>query len=235
MSSCQLFHGPGARQAAVARAEEIGFLMVPPFGDDGLSVGQLKPSDPLGAREIVQLLLSVPVGSGIGVIIIGPIDNAKSLKAMDALLKSIEEVPSPYMQPILWAEDLGGVPSTIQSRCLDVWSPGTTENNPELAAIAKQIVNDVLVGRFYTIPGAVLDSKKVEDESPAENDDEDEGDEKKSAKKPKFRGVDLLWAITDEIASNLNDPDRLLLWERVRKVARWRNPTPVEIVAALVV
>lgn len=237
MGSCQLFHGPGARQAALARVKEIGRLVAPPFGDEGLSVDE--------SREICTLLLSVPVGEKVGVVVVGPIDNAKTLKSMDALLKSIEEVPSPYMQPILWADDLGGVISTVRSRCLETWAPGSSTPNPEFAALAKQIVSDVLASRFYTVPGAVIGSKNIKDEvelpgetqeaDETEEDDEAEVEEtvKKSNKK-KFRGVELLWAITDELASDLEDPARRALWDRLRKVTRWRNPTPTEIVAALV-
>jgi len=230
MSSCQLFHGPGARQAALDKAKKIGRLIAPPFGDDGLSVGRSKPSDPPGAREIVELLLSVPVGEEIGVVVIGPVDNAKSLKAMDALLKSIEEIPSPYMQPILWAEDLGGVISTIRSRCLETWAPGSTAENPELLKLARLIVDNVLANRFYSLPSDIASLKTLKEGSDIAPETLEDDDPKKT----RFKGGDLLEAIADILAENLEDPNRRLFWERIRKVARYRNPTQVEIVAALV-
>lgn len=217
--SCQLFHGPGARKAALARASEIGRLAAPPFGDSGLGVDE--------SREIVEILLSVPVGEDPEAVVIGPIDNAKSLRAMDSLLKSIEEIPSVFMIPILWADDLGGVLPTIRSRCLETWAPGTFEINPELLALAKQIVENALSGRFYTISNAVAESKKLSVEAPTEDEDAEE--------ETKFRGTDLLWALSDVLASgDLSDPKLRDLWDRLRKVAQWRNPTMIEIVSALV-
>jgi hypothetical protein len=178
-------------------------------------------------------LYSVPVGDQKGVLIVGPIDNPASLKALDALLKTIEEIPSEYMIPILWAEDLGGVITTIRSRCIDVWAPGTKGVNKELEDLAKQIVANVLNHQFGTLPVDVVSNKETD--ADIEEEPEEGGDsEKKSGKKPKFKGVELLWAISDVLAENLSDPDRRFLWERVRKVALWRNPTPLEIVSALI-
>lgn len=221
-NSCQLFHGPGAREAALKRASEIGRLAAPPFGDSGLGVDE--------SRAIVEILLSIPVGEDPEVVVIGPIDNAKSIRAMDSLLKSIEEIPSQFMIPILWAEDLGGVIPTIRSRCLETWSPGTFETNPELLALATQIVEDALSGRFYTIPEAVIRSKTISVEVSTEEGESEEGETTKS----KFKGMDLLWALTDVLAPGISDPRKRDLWERLRKIAHWRNPTVIEIVSALV-
>ena len=84
MSSCLIFHGPGAKAAAMQKAVSAGRLLAPPFGEDGL-----KTDD---AREVVELLFSTPLGMDIGVIVVGPMDEA-NLKASDVLLKRILVAP----------------------------------------------------------------------------------------------------------------------------------------------
>ena len=101
MASCILFHGPGARQAAEAEAAKIGRLVAPPLGDDGLKVDE--------AREVVELLMTTPVGDKLGVVIVGPMDEAAA-KSCDTLLKTLEEFKGGLIRPILWAHDLSGVP-----------------------------------------------------------------------------------------------------------------------------
>lgn len=233
MSSCQLFHGPGAREAALARATKIGRLMAPPFGDDGLSVDE--------ARDIVELLLSTPVGNKIGVVIIGPIDNTKSIRAMDALLKSVEEIPSEWMLPILWADDLGGVIPTIRSRCLEIWAPGPPTQDLDLMMLARQIIDEILADRYYLIPTLVMGTREVKEDAPEEEEPEivpipteEPLTPEKKAKKAKFRGVELLWALSDVLSYDLNNPSHRLLWERLRVVSRWKNPTPIEVVSSLI-
>jgi hypothetical protein len=44
----------------------------------------------------------------------------------------------------------------------------------------------------------------------------------------------LIGAMSDALSTDLNDPARRDLWERLREVARWKNPTVTEVVAALV-
>lgn len=112
--STLLFHGPGARNEAVQKAEEIGRLLAPPFGDSGLKTDI--------SREIVEILGSVPVGDEIGVVVIGPLDEVHP-SAADALLKTLEDFDENYVQPILWAEDAGSVIGTIRSRSLETWCP----------------------------------------------------------------------------------------------------------------
>jgi len=120
--STLLFHGPGARQAAVDKAAEIGRLLGAPFGEDGLKVKV--------AREIVDLLECAPVGDDIGVIIIGPMDET-SPEAADALLKTLEEFDARFFRPLLWAHDAGSVIGTIRSRCLEQWCLGDQSATPE--------------------------------------------------------------------------------------------------------
>ena len=231
VSSVQLFHGPGAREAAVARANQIGRLVAPPFGDDGLAVGKDKLTDPPGAREIVDMMMSDPIGEGVGVIVVGPIDNAKSIKAMDAMLKTIEEPPSPWMQIILWADDLGGVRETIRSRCLETWSPGSMLSDVDMRALAKRLLDEARAGNFYLLPSLVsgsMKSKASKDDGSTESEDVDK------PKKEKFRGVDLVWAMADVLASDLDNSGNLEMWDHIRKVARWRRPSVIEVIAALV-
>ena len=197
--SVRLFHGPGAREAALKNASDVGVLLAPPYGDSGLKVDE--------AREIANHLMSAHIGDHIGVVVVGPLDNAASIKALDALLKSIEEVPSPYVIPVLWADDLGGVPPTIVSRCIEVWAGGCLETSNEYESVARRLLDCVKSNRLYEVPGLLSDVKK---------------------------SGELLNALSDELAKDLENPSCIYLWERVRKVARWRNPTVIEILSALI-
>jgi len=197
MNSCLLFHGPGARQHALDEAGRIGLLLHEPFGDTGLKVDE--------AREFVSLLQAPPLGSDIGVVIAGPMDNTAGLKSADALLKSIEQ-PNEYVRPILWADDLGGVKGTIRSRCLPIWCPptGFEPVDEELEAAARELLNAALADQFYAVPRIVAQMKGKE--------------------------VALLNEVAEAMTVLRDNPEVLSLWERVRAVARWRNPTPMEII-----
>jgi DNA polymerase III delta prime subunit len=76
------------------------------------------------------MLSAIPIGTSLGMVVIGPMDDT-SLEASDALLKTFEEFDSRYVCPVLWAEDEGGVPATIRSRCLRVWCPADPGFSPE--------------------------------------------------------------------------------------------------------
>jgi hypothetical protein len=115
ISSAILFYGPGAQQEAHEFALSKGRLLAPPFGEGGLKTDE--------ARQIVSLLTSAPVGDRLGVVLVGPMDDANP-KSSDVLLKSIEEFNGRIVCPVLWARDIGGVTSTIRSRCLAQWSYG---------------------------------------------------------------------------------------------------------------
>jgi len=134
-ASCILYHGPGAREAAITEANRIGRLVAPPIGDGGLKVDD--------ARLVVELLMSVPTGELTGVIVIGPMDEANA-KSSDTLLKSIEDFRGDYTIPIMWAHDLGGVSLTIRSRCLDRFVSALGSND-----------NDVIVSDAFKIIEAV--------------------------------------------------------------------------------
>lgn len=204
-SSCRLFHGPGARQAAIAAAYKLGRLLHEPFGDAGLKVDE--------AREFVALTRSPPVGTEDGVVLAGPVDHAAP-KSSDVLLKTIEE-PPPHVHPLLWATDLGGVSPTIQSRCLPVWCPasGTASGDEEVEDVARTLVNEVLAERYWQVPLLVA---KV-----------------KSTPKQRGREPELVAEILEAFAAQMDNPKVLKLWPRLRELACWSNPTQIEIIAAL--
>ena len=122
MGSAYLFHGPKARESAIRYSESKGRPLLPPIGTGGLGVK--------ASREISEILSSIPIGTSLGMIVIGPMDDASS-EASDALLKTFEEFDSRYVCPVLWAADEGGVPATIRSRCLRVWCPADPGFSPE--------------------------------------------------------------------------------------------------------
>ena len=238
MASSFLFHGPNARQAALDKAGELGPLMAPPFGDEGLTVKE--------AQEVVRTLLCTPVGDGIGTVVLGPMDEehvSKLSKTTDILLKVVEEFDSTRVQPILWAYDLGAVSKTIRSRCLEHWAPLLLDPDEDeaLAAAGWRLVEASLTGDYATIPPLVKEctkkSKKgkTEEENLAEEESEDDKEptKVKISKEDKDRGSVLLGAIADCLSAGLDDPAKRQLWEQIRHVARWKNPTPIEIIAAL--
>ena len=204
MSSCLLFHGPGARQTALAECSRRGRFLHEPFGDAGLKVDE--------AREYISLLQVAPLGSDLGTVLAGPMDLALP-KSADALLKGIEQFHK-YVHPMLWANDLGGVQTTIQSRCLPVWCPptGFEPVDEEVEAAARELLYAALGGHGADVPTIVA---KV-----------------KANKKAPAREYELLAEVVEAMTAMLDDPKVLPLWERVRAVARWRKPTPIEVILA---
>ena len=198
MFSCPLYHGPGARQYALDEASRAGVLLHEPFGEDGLKVD--------AAHEIVSLLQAAPIGIDMGVVVVGPMDKAPPRSA-DVLLKSVEE-PSDYIWLVLWADDLGGVRDTIQSRCLTMWCPATGFEAPdeELESTARELLAAYLGGRYFEVPGLVA--------------------------KMKGKEAELLGEVADAMGGTLDNPKVPPLWERVREVAKWWRPLPMEIISA---
>jgi len=198
MASCTLFHGPGARSAALEVAYRSGRLLESPIGDEGLKVEE--------ARRAVSLLQSVPVGTELGVVVVGPMDQANP-KASDVILKTIEEFHADYVRPILWAEDLGGVVPTIRSRCLAKWAPPTEEEEDEtLTQAGWDLVSASIEGALWRLPALISDFKGKE--------------------------LKLLQAVSDVLYMQAGDPVSRHLWESVRRVAQHRNPTPIEVLSA---
>lgn len=199
--SCLLFHGPGAQEYALEEAHCAGRLLSPPLGEDGLKVED--------ARNAVQLLMSTPVGSRKGVVVLGPMDLA-NWKASDVLLKSIEEFNNKIVQPILWAWDIGGVSGTIRSRCLDRWCPKAYEqdDDDEILAAGFDLMDYSQEGEVWRIPGLVK----------------------------KFAGKEseLVGALSEALSGGMHEESIRDLWVRLRSVARHRKILPVEIVSVLV-
>jgi len=203
MASALLFHGPGARIAALDQAYLMGRLLEPPFGDEGLKVDE--------ARRVVHLLSSIPIGSEKGVVVVGPMERA-NYKAGDVLLKSLEEFDGRYLQPVLWAEDLGGVSETIRSRCLARWSPPTEDipDDDELVAAGFDLVQATLDNEGWRIPTLVRGYLTTH----------------------KGGEHDLLRASADVLYPQLGETRQRTLWAQLRKAAQHRNPTPIEIMVA---
>ena len=201
MSSCLLYHGPGAKAAALTEAALLGRLLCPPLGEDGLKVDD--------ARQVVDLLLTPSVGDQLGVLVVGPIDEANP-KAADTLLKCIEESSGQYTQAILWANDLGGVTLTIRSRCLERWAATSLsgEDDDALMASAYRIVE-------YAIKGDLLAVVDL-------------------ARKYEKREVSLLGALSEVLATNLDNPAYLKIWNRLRPVTQWKIPWMSEVLLALI-
>jgi hypothetical protein len=206
MDSCLLFHGPGARQHALDDANRRGRLIHEPFGDAGLKVDE--------AREFVALLQVAPSCRELGIVIAGPMDKARP-KSADVLLKAIEQF-SDMVLPILWATDIGGVRNTIRSRCLPFWAPATGFEpvDEEVEATARELLHAALGGRVAEIPTLVARVKA------------------NAKKKIPGRERELLAEVSDAMSAMADDPRVRVLWERVRKVAHWQNPTQLEIIAA---
>ena len=215
MASCILFHGPGARQAAYNKAIEIGHLSGD-FGDTEEKRAKPKKEEGLvslkadEAREAMALLLDTPLYNSIGCVVIGPVDEAQA-KATDVLLKGIEEFAEGVVQPILWAQDYGSVSPTVRSRCMEQWVPGRDPDEDEdLVATAWVVMDNALSGDIHLIP---QDVQKV-------------------AKKSRDV-LAFVKAAVDALSTDLDDPKRLAVWENLRRVSLHYNPSPTELIAAL--
>ena len=216
MASCILLHGPGARQAAYNKAIDLGHLHGE-FGDTDAKRAKPKKEQRLvsltadEAREAMSLLFDSPLYSSVGCVVIGPVDEMQA-KAADVLLKGIEEFAEGVVQPILWAHDYGTVTPTIRSRSLETWVPGKDEDeDDDITAAAWECVDHSLAGDIHLIPAKVTKHCS------------------------KVREVRLMVrAVADVISTDLSDRERRALWDRVRLVAVHYNPTPTEIIAALI-
>lgn len=146
--SAILFHGPGAEQAAKAKASVLGRLLHAPFGEGGLKIAE--------SREIVELMNGAPVGDEPGVIIIGPMDRA-GRSAQDVLLKNLEEFDERIIRPILWAYDEADVLSTVRSRCVRQWCHGELPYDEDMTYQARSVVNCSLSGDTAGVIEALKD------------------------------------------------------------------------------
>jgi hypothetical protein len=196
MNSCLLYHGPDVESAVLQKAESIGRVLAS-FGKEGLKVDD--------ARQIISLLGTKPVGDKKGVVLIGPMELA-NVKASDVLLKSIEET-NDFVQPVLWANDIGGVVSTIRSRCISIWVPSVKEVPESWVKIGREIIDACLNQQYYLIP--------------------------KLIEKSEMKEVILLEVFAYVLANAFDEKSRQL-WKSLRSVCKYTNPTKVEILSALV-
>ena len=155
------------------------------------------------SREIVELMNSASVGDKPGVIVMGPMDRANRA-SQDVLLKNIEEFNDRIIRPILWAFDEMEVIPTIRSRCLRQWCPGLMMRNEEALEAARSAVECSLI---RDIPGLVEVLRE------------------KDARQ-------VLEATAQVLADRGIDDSTKSLWERVRSILRFKNPTPTEALSA---
>jgi len=140
--TCFLFHGPGAKVAAVAKVAELGTLEAS-YGDVAsqkwLEADANHKADKyrglyvMEAREIVQEVMVVPA-TYTPVYLIGPLCSTGSLDAADVLLKTLEDTPL-HARIVLWAWDIGSVRPPIVSRSRPVWAPGEQIHNPTVISM----------------------------------------------------------------------------------------------------
>jgi hypothetical protein len=190
----------------------MGRLLAPPFGREGLKVAE--------AREVVAWMSSPPVGSTTGVLVLGPMDLATP-EAQDCLLKSLEEVDSRILQPILWAWDSGAVVPTILSRCLTEWCPHGTQLDMEFEPEAQILVQAALArDRVSTVSGL----KEFESDN----------------KERDHRYRDLLGSAALVVSEKLKVSEKpsevqglLDLWDSLRLALRSSRPSALETLAAL--
>jgi len=192
--------------AACEEAVKIGYLMVPPIGDEGSG---LKVEE---AKEAVQILQSTPLGSEQGVVVIGPLDGTASKRSSDALLKTLEDGGSGFVTPILWASDLEEVPLTIRSRCLSRWAglSESVEENEEVTTAAWAAVSASLRKDIPALLGSlrILSTKEA-------------------------KTAPFLRALTECLSSDLGKPEYRLLWERIRPLMKLKDVVAIEVLACL--
>ena len=52
-------------------------------------------------------------------------------------------------------------------------------------------------------------------------------------KKFEKQEVQLMWALSEVLSNGLENPEYRQIWERLRKVAKWKNPFMSEVLLAL--
>jgi hypothetical protein len=125
--------------------------------------------------------------------------------SVDALDALLKPLEEPSLVEVfLWAEDASQVRPTVRSRSQVIWCPGNPQDVDEgLENLARETLSALEASR-WSLPELVGKTK---------------GKEK-----------DFLRLLVDMISA---DPDKLPLWEHIRKILLVRNPTFVEILALL--
>lgn len=191
-----LFHGPSARDRAVALSLTLGRPVSDPLGDSGLKVDD--------SRALVELASSSGIGDRPPSVVVGPLDAATP-EASDALLKTLEDLCEGPLSIVLWADHLRGVSGTIQSRTFAVWCPeGPT--TPDPLAYLKEPAQNLAKALMENDPVKILGV--LEDLT-----------EKKDGAKD---WPDLLLATCQFLAPGLQDevlrPRVIEVWDRIRTV-----------------
>lgn len=151
--TARLIYGVGAYEKALEIAKGISPLLYD-FGGEKLSTED--------AKEATQKMIFAPIGSDTFCVVIGAVDNARA-NATDALLKSIEEHPD-FVVPILWANGLDGVPSTIRSRCSIEWTKDHESLLIDPASV--QLVEAAIASDYMQV--LLLGAEIISEKSPKE-------------------------------------------------------------------
>jgi hypothetical protein len=199
-TSCLLFHGPGSETRSHEEAAKFGKKV--PFEGSGLKKD--------GARSFVELLSSLPVGSGTRSVVVGPMDEVAP-GTSDVLLKTLEEFDPTGIRPFLWAWDLGGVSPTIRSRCVCFYVPGVDDRLEGYRTQAQGVLAAYRARDWVTLIESWGDLKGEE--------------------------VHLLRATVDVLSSSLGggtsfDPRLGSLWESLRPLLGPAPLTPARVVSA---
>jgi hypothetical protein len=196
MTSCILFHGPGSESEGHREALAHGRLH--PFTGSDLKKD--------GARELVGILSQRPVVPTA--VLVGPVDEVTPATS-DVLLKVIEERDPLSVRPYLWAWDLGGVSSTLRSRCLLRFCPGVDARLEAYEPMARTVLKAYREGDWVTL---IEEVKEVE-------------------------GTDLLLravvnALTSDLSSPSPTPRYTALWDTLRPMFDGSPLTPARVVSA---
>jgi len=204
VTSCLLFHGPGASEAAYKEASSFGSI-IPFHGCDG----GLKKE---GAREFVELMSYLPVGSGRRSVLLGPLDEITPVVG-DVLLKTLEEFNPEGLRPFLWAWDLGGVLPTIRSRCLDIYAPGVDDRLEAFKAEGEKLLRFFLARDWSSL----IESWK-------------EGDK---GQETLLLGA-TVQALSEKLGGSDVDPRLWDLWDRLREIRTGSAVTPAMVISAFI-
>lgn len=186
--TAKLIYGEGAYDRAIEIAYGLS-KQVYDFGGDSLSTDD--------AKKATEKMVFAPIGSDLFCVVIGAVDNARG-SATDALLKSIEEHPD-FVMPILWANGLDRVPSTIRSRCEAEWTKDTALHE-DLSEYVK--VLDACLISDYAV-ALTLGTKIISDTS----------------------SRSLLLGVAKVLATkSFDNPKVSILWGRVREALKQNYP-----------
>ena len=199
-SSCILYHGPDAQTVGHKAALAHGRLL-PVTGSD------LKKE---GAREFTALIArGLPGGASTASVLVGPVDEVSSATS-DVLLKTIEDFNPSGVRPFLWAWDLGGVSSTLRSRCVLQFCPGVDPRLEGYETATQSLLRAYLTGDWVSLV----------EELKGEGQDLDL----------------LLRSVVDGLASEMGvshpDPKYTHLWETLRDLFGPSPLTPARVVHA---